>query len=319
MQRRLAWYFSMFIALVTASCASAVRESARAATPEAVNGTLETAHKPENRQQLAEILGDPQIGIGAAKLTEAVASGVVQGLTNGENWKALQDQSRQFAIQLGADLTRSVARELRPEIVAIVEQSVDRAMSRILSEETEQRAASLATALTRAVMKGIGQELASVDIADVSTTQGAAALARQMSRGATLGAQDAVRETKERSKAGAARDGDILADAGQAVDRGADLLSAGTLIPTGIALVALAGLVWALYRTRQFRRASEENAEAARILTQAMQADPSNSSMQALRQRIDELNRGRGATEVPGGILKNQAEPPHDYTPRQHQ
>lgn len=306
----------MLLPVLASACAGAARETTRAATPAAVEGALDTAHDPANRRLLAEILADPELGSGAAKMSEAVISGILQGLTKEENWKPMEAQSRQFVSQLGADLSKSVARELRPEIVSIVEQSVDGALSRVLNEQTEQRVAAFVTALTRAVMQGVGQELASVDLASASTGQGAAALARQISRGATLGAQDAVRETKERSKNGEKRDGDILADADQAVGRGADLLSAGTLVPLGIALAAVGGLVWALLRTRRYRHASEANQQATLILTQAIQSDPNNPALQALRERLEDL--GGSGTGVAAAAMRQQPEHAPDQYQRHH-
>ncbi len=300
------------------SCAGTVRETPRAAAPAALEGTLASAHEPGHRQQVADILADPQIGTAAAKLTESITSGVVRGLADGENWNSLRDQSREFAIQLGTDLTQSVARGLRPEIVAIVEHSVDRAMSRILSQESEARAAAFAAAITRAVMQGMGQELASMDLANPSTSQGASAIARQIAHGAALGAQDAVRETKQRNQRGNEQEGDILADAEQALDRGASLLSASILVPIGFALAATAGLVWALYRARRYRRASEANRDAMGLVVQAVQAEPDNPAMQALRERLGDLSGGRLGVDVPGGSKREAGEQTQAYSPRQH-
>jgi hypothetical protein len=240
----------------------------------------------------------------------------MQGLTGGEKGKLLQAQSRQFVLQLGADLTRGVARELRPEIGAIVDESIDRAVARVLSDQTQQRAAAFAVALTRAVMEGVGQELASVDLTKASTSQGAAALARQVTRGATLGAQDAVRETQERTEARGKRDGDILADAQKAVGKGADLLSTSTLVLLGVSLMAIAGLIWAWFRMRRYRRAGEANQEAVRVLTQAVYAEQDDPAMTALRERIEGLARGGAGADVLSGILR---EPNPHGTPEYHQ
>ena len=62
-------------------CAATVREAAKDAGPAAVESSVKTAHDPATRNQIADVLSDPEIRGGTAKFSQAVADGVLNSFT----------------------------------------------------------------------------------------------------------------------------------------------------------------------------------------------------------------------------------------------
>jgi len=246
------------------ACGGAVRQTAKEAAPAAVEGAIDTVQKPENRRDLAVVLGDPRIKEAAGELTNAIVGGALDSLTEQERLAKLEALSQAFVQRVGSGLAKTMAAELRPQINAMVAESAEQAMDRVLSEKNEARAAEFATAVSRAAMRGFIEELGASDSSPSGDRIGN--LAQRASQGFALGFQDAVQQSAARRDAGSDRQGEVLASIGRAAKTSSDIFSFTGLI-VGLLLVALVGALGAavLY-ARRYRRQSESKERELRQL-----------------------------------------------------
>jgi hypothetical protein len=158
--------------------------------------------------------------------------------------------------------------ELRPQIAAMVAESTDRALERVLSEQTQQRAADFTVAVSRAAIRGVAEELQAKDPTQAGNPNVAqdrlGHLAQRASQGFAFGFQEAVNKSEARGD----KRGEVLAAVGQTAKAGRDIFSVGGLIAIGAFLVLAAGLVWSLIRARSLRQKSEQREnELLRLLS----------------------------------------------------
>jgi hypothetical protein len=249
-------------------CAETVRKTAKEATPEAVEGAIETAHDPENRRDIAQVMNDPKIREASAALTRAVVGGALDAFTSEQRMDHLEKFSEAFMERMSAGIVKSMSAELRPQIAAMVAESTDRALERVLSEQTQQRAADFTVAVSRAAIRGVAEELEAKDPTHVGNPNVAqdrlGHLAQRASQGFAFGFQEAVNKSEARGD----KRGEVLAAVGQTAKASRDIFSVGGLIAIGVFLVLAAGLVWSLIRARSLRQKSEQREnELLRLLS----------------------------------------------------
>lgn len=284
--------------LASAGCAETAKQAARSAAPAAAEGTLDAARKPDNRQDIATIIGDPQIREASKALAGSVADGVFDALTDEERTAALERLSARLVEHLGPALAKTTMRDLRPAMSAVIAESVDQTMARLLSDENRERAGSVVAEIAQSAVRGMSEQIGN-DVARLGATPDGTAeaanlsllLARNAGRGVALGIQDAVSETTLRREQGQKRPGEILALAGQAADLGVGLAAAMALALIGGAIALCAILAWLGWRARNFRRESERREDALLMLARVIKSTENAAWAQELHERIRDAAR----------------------------
>jgi hypothetical protein len=235
--------------ILSTGCAATVREAAKTATPAAVESSVKTAHNPTTRDEIADVIGDPQIRGATAAMSQAVADGVLNALTEKERLGRAEAASDAFVDHMTSSLATSLRRDLSPAIAGIVADSVERTLDAKVEARLEVMARSIARGAMAGVADGWKTELdASRPAMDGLISQ----VARTAGREAALGVQDAVVKSTVQQKTGNAVPGDVLAAAGRASDTLlTGLRLAGWLLVVAAVFIALAGIVWSIRRLRR--------------------------------------------------------------------
>jgi hypothetical protein len=246
--------------LLQLGCAETIRQTAKEAAPAAVEGGVKEAHDPTTRERVAEVLADPEIRGAAAELSQSVADGVMNSLTEEERIDRIAHMTDALVERAGSAFARSLQKDIAPQVAAMVADAVERSFD----ENAEQRAQAMARSVVRGSFQGAGEALTDGSGRPSPELRAAMGeLAREMTHDAALGFQDAVRESTEARKTGPKQDGQVLAVAGRATDLVLGGVSSAwwALIAFGVALVA--GFCIALFRIRSQR---EENRELRALL-----------------------------------------------------
>lgn len=140
-------------------CAETAKQAARTAAPAAAEGTLETARKPENRRDIATIIGDPRIRAASRELAGSVADGVFDTLTDEERLVALQDLSQGLVERLGPALAKMTIRDLRPALTATIAESENHSVAQVFSDENRERLGATAKVVVQFVADAFSQEI----------------------------------------------------------------------------------------------------------------------------------------------------------------
>ena len=275
-----------------AGCASTVKQAAKEAAPAAVDEAAEEASDPRTRDNLAQVLADPEIQKATAGLAEAIVGGALAGLTEKERAAELQRLTDAFVTTVGAALARSLQNDIGPQLSATFADAVDRSLARALDTHTEERLQALAVAVTRAAMQSLGEGMI-----DPTTGQAAPLMAhtmgqfaREVTRQGAFGLEDAVRQAElghDISGPGPdRRGGGVLAAAGRVSDLA---LAFPPLLLAGLILSMFAGclaLGWALWRLQHHRQLSRAHEDAALALARAIKATENAAWSEELRRHI---------------------------------
>ncbi len=235
--------------LASSGCAATMRKAAKDAGPAAVEGSVQTAHEPRIRNEIADVLSDPEIRGGMSQFSQAVADGVLNSLTEPERLSRAETTSDAFAEHMSRTLARSLERDFAPAVSNLVAGSV----AQTLDDKFDERVALMARAVARGSVDGLAEglstRLAQSDAALYDTVK---RIARTAGREAALGFRDAVEASTQRQKAGADAPGDVLAAAGRTSDSLLLALRlAGWLLVIAVVCVALSASVWAIRRLRR--------------------------------------------------------------------
>jgi hypothetical protein len=270
LRRRLAASIGLCLT-VSFGCAGTVKQAAREAAPAAVREGVEEVQKPETRGDIAEILADPRIMDATRMLSEAIVEGALNGLTDAERTERLQRLADAFVMRIGASMTRSLERDLGPQLSATLANTFAQSLERALGSETEQRLQAIALSVTRATMQGLGEAL--VDPSGQPSPvlrQTFGQVMREMAYEASLGFDSAVHDARAGGPRGSS--GEALAALGTLSSW---VVAIPPLLVGGALLVGLAGtaaLIWALYSLRRQRRLSRANEDAVVALARAMRS-----------------------------------------------
>lgn len=282
----------------SAGCAETAKQAARSAAPAAAEGTLDAARKPDNRQDIATIIGDPQIRDASHALAGSVADGAFDALTAEERTAEFERLSARFVEHFGPALAKTMMRDLRPALSAVVAESADETMARLLSDENRKRAGAMVAEIAQSAVGAMSEQIGS-DVARAGATPEATAvatnlsllLARNAGRGVALGIQDAVSETTLRHEQGRKRPGEILALAGQAADLGVGVAAAIAVALVGGALSLCGILAWLGWRARNFRKESERREDALLMLARVIKSTENAAWAKELHERIRDAAR----------------------------
>lgn len=259
----------LFSVLSSTACGAAVREATKTATPAAVEGTLETASEPARRDDIATILSDPEI-LGASRLlSEAVASGALEGLTDAERLERTREFSAALITQVTQSLTQGVMNGMTQQLVA--------------TEPGDPGAPGEPEASAIALM------------------------ARQAGHGAALGFQDAVRQTELRRQAGDERAGDVLALPAQLERVGLGTLAVLGLVLAVVGLGIVVALIGSLVRQRRVRRESQAREDALVMLASVIKSTETAPWSGELRDRLRDAARSNAAADTLRGVLRRHS------------
>lgn len=304
-------------------CASTVKQAAKEAAPAAVEEAVEEAQDPQTRDNVAQILADPQIREATAGLSQAIVGGALEGLSDAERAAQFRRLTDAFVATVGSAVGRSLREDIGPQLSATFADAVDRSLARALDESTEARMSAVTLAMTRGAMQGFGELLIdpTTGRASLFSSHLLGQLAREMARQGAFGFDEAVREAEagRMDERGARLDGGILAAAGRLSDWA---LALPVLLVVGFVLLTLAGavaLAVALWRLRHHRRMSRSHEDAALALARAIKATENAAWSDELRTHI-----ARAARDDAGGadlrkLLRDHAElglNPRDVPPR---
>lgn len=299
------------VALTSWGCGGAIKQAAQEATPAAVEEAADEAQDPETRNNIAQLMADPQIRDATAGLSEAVVGGALVGLSDAERAAQLQRVTDAFVATVGAAVARSLRNDVGPQLSATFSEAVDRSLARALDAETEARVSAMALAVTRGAMQGFGELV-------VDPTTGRASpflshmmgqFAREMARQGAFGFDEAVREAERgHADADGRLDGGVLAAAGRMSDWA---IALPPLLIGALAFLALGGAVLlglALWRLQHHRRMSRAHEEAALALARAIKATESAAWSDELRSHIARATRDDAGGAELRQLLRDHAE-----------
>lgn len=290
------------LALVVASssigCAGILKDTAKEVTPSVVSGAVSGLAQPDTQRDLLAITDQARV----EALTKNVTGGLVDGMLDTLEDPARAQREQELADRLFESALASLEdpkRRARVEALvggiagSAVGAAVDSTFSHALDERVQQR--------MRAVMRDTVGDLVGVVFSSVRAEMGTSearqkelgALARELSKGATLGFQDALDEAKRQHAAGEVpkSDGALLIAAGDAASTGSRI---GWMLLLGLGSIALAlllALVWAVRKNRSRRAELIQRDEALLLLTEAIQSTATEPWSAELRAALDRSMR----------------------------
>lgn len=230
--RKRLGFFCVFLLSTASACASAVKNAAKEAAPTAVHASVKEVHEPTTRDRVADVLADPNIQSSMTELSQSVADGVLDSLTEKQRVDQAMAAGDAFLEHMNRSLAKSFEHDLSPAIAALIAASVERTL-----EQAKTQGPLLKDAI------GVA--------------------AREAGRQAALGFQDAVVESDRRRQRGEARPGEVLASVGRA----SDAVMRSTWIVVAAVAVALvlaaAGGVHVARRSPASRAHAERGSAAA--------------------------------------------------------
>lgn len=291
----LLWAFSL---LLMPGCAGTVRQAAKEAAPAAVEGAIEGADDPETRNDIAGIIADPEIHEASAALAAALTEGVVQGLSDSERTARVQALMDSMVESVGLAMARTVRQDIGPELAMMFAGAVDVALQRALAEQTQERMQEMAQAVSRGMLEGMGEAILDpmTDRPRVALSPALGGLAREVTRQAAFGFEEAVQDARLRE--GSGERGQVLAAFGALADFA---LFVPALLVGGLVLVLVLGvaaLIWALWRLRHYRRMSQAREAAALSLARAIKETEGAAWSDELRQHVARAARDPSGEEL---------------------
>jgi hypothetical protein len=295
-------------ALLGSGCAGTVKQAAKDAAPAAVEGAVDEAQDPETRNNIAQILADPQIRAATADMAEAVIDGALRGVTDPEQAARLERVTNLFVTQVGSALATSLQRDIGPALASTFANAVEGSLAGALDGDTEARLQALAVAVSRGTLHGVGESMLDMNgQASPALSYVVGQFARGVTREAAFGFQDAVTLSVQRDAEGHTR-GDVLATVG----RLSDLLRLGPILLVGGLLLLLAlgaaGLLWALLSLRRQRRLSRAHEDAALALARAIKATENAAWSDELRAHLARATDDDAGGEPLRRLLRDHAE-----------
>lgn len=300
---------SLSLPLSLSGCAGTLHNSGKEVASGAVEGSLEEVSEPSTQQMLADTLNNPEVVEAMSNLTQAAASGVLDGLTEPERAVQLQRATDAVVAHLGQAFARSLDEDIRPVLAKTIAQSVQMSLAAALGPEAQERVEGLAFAAARGAMQGIDEGMTGMQLAGLTGPVGQ--MARMAGREATLGVQDAVQIAAEREERGAQADGQVLAAVGESADA---LLGASPWLIVLVALLvvaAVAGIAWWAIRARR-RQAQQrrETEQAISALNAALRAAERGVPVQDIRKDIERSARAQPHGAVLQRAMRHWDQPP---------
>lgn len=208
---------AVVLTLGATGCVETLQQSGKHATTGAIEASVQAAEDPDTRHALSIVAADPEVRAAVGSLSRQVSASVVDGLTEEARIARLEELAGRLTSAVASSMAVSLDREIGPAVERLVARSVARALSDGFGPEAETRIEALSAAAARGAFRGMSEAMGDVNLEGAVTPAGA--IARQVSKQAALGFQDAVRlESKKQDPDSEGGDGDVLAALGETAD-----------------------------------------------------------------------------------------------------
>lgn len=282
------------------------KDAATQATPDMVSGAVAGLARPETQRDILAIASESHVKALTSNLSAGVVDAALDTLEDPARSKRIEDMSNRLVESALATLDTPEHRARLEAMVrgiagSAVGAAVDTTFSHALNDKTQVQ---MRFAMRTAVSELVGVVFESVrSEMGTSEEQGKAlgAVTHEVVKGATLGFQDALDETKRQRASGETpkSDGALLIAMGEAGVTGSRLV---WLMAVGLSIIALVlalSLVWAIRKNRARRAELEQRDEALLLLTEAIKSTETEPWANELRTALNKSIRdGRGGEHV---------------------
>lgn len=284
------------------ACATGAEKLVRRAVPAGINETLKALDDPENRALMRRLVDLPGVQDAAHDLAEALTGGALDGLTDDDRAAKLRQLTDSFVQQVATSVARDLDAHVSPSLTRAVEGIVGGAVGAALSPDNRQHARAFVDAITRTTVLTFGQSTGKVLRDDLGPAMqhviennlgpaldhlvaerlvpslkraldddlmpAAGRLSREVTRGAVLGAHDALVELQVDQKLGGL-DQDFWVRLDKVLNQGQ---KAGETAIWLLVLVIVALGVWLARSIIVRRHLEQERASSERMLINILRA-----------------------------------------------
>ena len=273
--------------VLSTGCGAAAQNLSERATTGAVKGGVDTVTDRDTQEQIVGSIDDKLV----SEATDRLVSGVIDG-----SMRSLEDPTRRDEIReelgklLGGvklPLTIDRVSGLGPvfdEMMVGLSKPQNQTMLRALVRDVMSEAISGAAEQTRTELEGI-------DTASFSP------IARELTKQAALGIQDAVEEAQQRKDSGGqpADKGNVLAAAGEAAEEGSSILTLSIVGLGGFGLALLLTILWASRKQRGLLKELHRRDDALLGLIASMSGKSERPTFGELENALDTVMKKRPA------------------------
>jgi hypothetical protein len=260
---------SVLLAVSLSGCAAAARDVAREATPAAVSGGVEALTEPQLQEKVVQSIDEKRV----AEATHRLVGGAVDG-----TMRALSDPERGRELRTKLD---GLGRGVTDSAGDVVDVSIERLTSPANQEKLRSTAQSVVSEAITGAFAQTRSELAGTDMS------GLGAIAREISKQAALGVQDAVNEAQAREdRAKQDGKGNVLAAAGEAVEKGPNILWLAIAGVAAFAVALLGTILWAGRRQRSLQAELHRRDDALLGLVASLQGSDRKPTFDELEQLL---------------------------------
>lgn len=230
------------IFLLATGCAATARNLGEETTAGAVKGGVDSLTTREKQEQIVGSIDEELVEEATDRVVGGVVDGTLRSFDEPERREALREELHELATTFGGLGRRALG------------DALDESIARLTKPENRSALRELVHDVTVTAVGG-ATESARTELADVDTSM-LGPLARDLTKNAMLGIQDAIEEAQERKRSGAQPpdQGNVLAAAGEAVKEGPDVLVMTVAGLGGFGLALLLTILWASRKQRHMLR-----------------------------------------------------------------
>jgi hypothetical protein len=154
---RNSWLVTTLVAGLAASqiaCALGASRIARGGVEGGIAGSLEALEEPHNKERLRRLMQDPDIRAAAHDLSEAIAGGALDSLTEEERVRRIGEASNTYVQAISAAVGRALGEDLSPAVMKSAERVVSAAVAGALDPENQRLTRRFIDDLTRSTIAG---------------------------------------------------------------------------------------------------------------------------------------------------------------------
>lgn len=272
------------ILLLATGCAATTRNLAEEATAGAVEGSVDSLTARDKQEQIVGSLDEDLVEEATDRVVGGVVDGTLRSFDDPARREALREELQSLAATFGGMGKQAMG------------DAIDETLARLSKPENRGALRTLVNDVTVTAVDG-ATERARTELAGVDTSL-LGPLARDLTKNAMLGVQDAIAEAQERKRSGAqpADQGNVLAAAGEAVKEGPDVLVMTVAGLGGFGLALLLTILWASRKQRHMLRELHRRDDALLGLVAAMSGRsdrPSFGELESALASVLERRRGR--------------------------
>lgn len=147
----------VLVATTQTACATGAEKLVRRTVPAGIHETLKSLADPENQALMRRLVDLPEIQSAAHDLTEAIAGGALDGLTDDARAAKLRQLTDQFVQRIATSVARDLDAHISPSLTRAVEDIVGGAVGAALSPTNRKHAVTFVDAITRTTIATFGQ------------------------------------------------------------------------------------------------------------------------------------------------------------------